>query len=384
MADARPYDLVLFGATGFTGGLIAHYLARRLAGGPLRWALAGRSRDKLGKLRRELEREDPRMAELGLIEASSDAPASLQAMAESTRAIITTVGPYQQHGEPLVEACIAGGCDYFDLTGETSWWKHIVERHHERAQARGVIVVPCCGFESVPHDLGALFTASQLPSDQPMTLDAYVSFRGDFSGGTWASALGEMTKGLKGGARKGSGGRKSAQPKPRGLHYVDALGAWALPAPTIEPLVVRRSAALLPDFGGELQFREYFAFRSPLAMVKLVAGVAGVAALASFGPTRKLLQGIRPQGTGPAPEVRARSWFRIDFVGRAGGREVRTHVSGGDPGYDETAKMISEAAITALEDRDRLPLRGVLTPASGLGRPLIERLTRAGIEFAVD
>jgi short subunit dehydrogenase-like uncharacterized protein len=381
MTDARPHDLVLFGATGFTGGLIARYLARRLAGTPLRWALAGRDLHKLGKLRRELEREDPVMAELGLIQASSDDHDGLRAMAGSTRSIITTVGPYQRHGEALVAACVEKGTDYFDLTGETSWWKSVVERYHERAQARDVIMVPCCGFESVPHDLGALFTARQLPPGQPMTIDAYVSARGQFSGGTWASALAELSSNAPRKKLGGGEGRKRAKP---GFHYSDALGMWAVPAPTIEPLVVRRSAALLPEFGGELQFREFFTFRSPAQAAVAIAGVAGVVALAKLRPTRELLQRIRPQGTGPSAEKRARGWFRIDFVGRAGGREVRTHVSGGDPGYDETAKMISEAAITALEDRDQLPLRGVLTPASGLGWPLIERLRAADIEFAVD
>jgi len=380
MPDVRAHDLVLFGATGFTGGLIARYLAGRLAGGSIRWALAGRSREKLGKLRRELERADPRMAELALIEASSDDAESLRAMAESTRAIITTVGPYQLHGEPLVAACVGAGTDYFDLTGEPTWWRAMVERYHERAKARELIVVPSCGFESVPHDLGVLFTASQLPSGEPMTIDAYVSARGSFSGGTLASALGAMAEGIpKGGG--GSSGRKSAKPK---LHFADALGVWGLPAPTIEPLVVRRSASLLPDALGDLQFREYFAFRSALTMASMVVGVGGVMAMASFGPTRRLLQKVQPRGSGPAPEVRSRGWFRIDFVGRGGGREVRTHVSGGDPGYDETAKMISEAAITALEDRDRLPLRGVLTPAAALGQPLIDRLVAAGMQFVVD
>lgn len=382
MTDARPHDLVLFGATGFTGGLVARYLARRLVDSPIRWALAGRSREKLSALRRELEREDPRMAELALIEASSDDPESLAAMASSTRAIITTVGPYQRHGEPLVAACVEQGTDYFDLTGEPQWWRSIVERYHERARARDVIMVPCCGFESVPHDLGVLFTASQLPSDQPMTIDAYVSAHGHLSGGTWASALTEMSHGLPKARRSDTGFTASKPAKPK-FHYADALRMWAVPAPTIEPLVVRRSVELSAELG-ELQFREYFAFRSPFTVAALAVGTASVMALASFPPTRKLLQRLRPQGSGPSAEERAKAWFRIDFIGRAGGREVRTHVSGGDPGYDETAKMISEAAITALEDRDQLPLRGVLTPASALGWRLIERLRAAGIEFVVD
>lgn len=384
--SARAHDIVVFGATGFTGSLIAHYLAKRLAGSPIRWALAGRSREKLSRLRRELEREDGRMAALPLLEARSDDPDSLHAMAASTRALITTVGPYQQFGEPLVAACIAGGCDYFDLTGEPSWWQAIVERYHERARSHEVMIVPSCGFESVPEDLGVLFTRDRLPAGEAATIEAYVRAKGTFSGGTLASALGEMSRGLAKPRRKpgrqpaGQDGapKRSRQPVLRRT----AAGDWAVRAPTIEPLVVRRTHALCG--GAALDYRQSFAFPSLGMLAKLGVGLAGTVALASFAPTRALLQRVRPQGEGPTPEQRARSWFRIDFVGRAAGREVHTVVRGGDPGYDETAKMIAEAAITAVEERDRLPLRGVLTPASALGQPLIDRLIAAGIEFVVE
>lgn len=385
----RAHDIVVFGATGFTGTLIAHYLAKRLAGGPIRWALAGRSREKLSRLRRELEREDERMATLPLLEARSDDPDSLLAMAASTRALITTVGPYQQHGEPLVAACIAGGCDYFDLTGEPSWWQAIVERYHERARSHEVMIVPSCGFESVPEDLGVLFTLDQLPAGEPATIEAYVRAKGTFSGGTLASALGEMpravAKQLRAGSRRGKGGAGEAPRSERVRQPLLARtpeGEWAVRAPTIEPLVVRRSHALRG--GAPLDYRQSFAFPSLTMLAKLGVGLAGTVALASFAPTRALLQRVRPQGEGPTPEQRARSWFRIDFVGRAGGREVHTLVRGGDPGYDETAKMIAEAAITSIEAREQLPLRGVLTPAAALGRPLLERLRSAGIEFVAE
>lgn len=382
MSD-RPHDLVVFGATGFTGGLIAKYLAKRLAGGPIRWALAGRSREKLSRLRRELEREDPRMAELPLIEARSDDPDSLRAMAASTRALITTVGPYQQHGEPLVAACIAGGCDYFDLTGEPTWWRAMVDRYHDRAQSHDVMIVPSCGFESVPEDLGVLFVLDRLPKGETPTIEAFVRAKGTFSGGTLASALGEMPRAMRPRSGTGTGGREKGRtgPRPR-LHRI-AGGDWAVPAPTIEPLIVRRTRELRGE-PASLDYRQYFAFPSLGMLATLGLGLAGTVALASFGPTRALLQKIRPQGEGPSADERARSWFRIDLIGRAGGQEVRAHVRGGDPGYDETAKMISEAAITAIEDRDRLPLRGVLTPAAALGQPLIDRLIAAGIEFACD
>ncbi len=377
----RTYDLVIFGATGFTGGLVARYLAGRLEPG-VRWAIAGRSTEKLAKLRRELEREDARMAEVGLVEADSGDPASLHAMARSARAIITTVGPFARYGEPLVAACVDERCDYFDITGEPTWWRSIVERYDERARTDDVIVVPCCGYDSMPFDLGALFTASLLPRDQPITIDAFARMHGRFSGGTWATVLNELSGG---GAQAGKQARSESGNQPRArIHYSDEVDGWALPAPTVDPLVVRRSAELTGELGSELRYREYMVFRSLGQLAQFGASVGVAALLAKLPPTRKLLQRLQPQGTGPAPEVRAKSHFRVDFIGRGGGREVRTHVSGGDPGYTETAKMISEAAITCLELRDQLPRRGVLTPASAFGHALIERLRAAGIEFAVD
>lgn len=394
MSSERPYELVLYGATGFTGGLIARYLARRLdervGEARVRWALAGRNLSKLSKLRRELERDDARLAELGLIEADSADEDSLRAMARQARVVMTTVGPYARYGEPLVAACVAEGTDYLDLTGEPPWWHEMIERYHEEAARKQVMIIPCCGYDSIPYDLGAMLVCEQLPRDQPVRVDAYAYAKGGVSGGTWASALGVMGS-LRDNraAAKGRGGSGSGESKAEGkakIHYEKRIGRWGVYAPMIDAMVVRRSARLRPEaYPAQLSFSEYMSPKRLVGVAGLLGFVGATAALAQFDTTRELLEGLRPSGSGPSAEQRAKHWFRVELIGRGGGREVRAHVSGGDPGYDETAKMMSEAAITLLEDRDQLPLQGgVLTPASALGQGLVDRLRAAGMELSID
>ena len=372
MTDRRTYDLVLFGATGFTGGLIAEYLERRTT---LRWALAGRDRAKLESRRAQL---GAAAAAIGIIEADSQDPASLRAMAKQARVVISTVGPYTRFGEPLVAACIDEGTDYVDLTGETHWWRSIVERYHERAAARDVLIIPSCGYDCIPADMGALFCAAQLPADQPMTIDAYARARGSVSGGTVASALEILASGQTNPPAQGG--------MPPRIHYARDIERWAVRAVVLDPWVVQRSAELRPrEFGGQLRYRQYFAFRSRVGAYAAIGFIASALAAAKLRPVRTLITKLRPSETGPEPEQRDKSWFRFQFVGRGGGREVRAHVSGGDPGYGETSKMIAEAAIMLAECREQLPMRGgVVTTASGLGMGFIPRLQAAGIEFAVD
>ncbi len=374
MTQERSYDLVLFGATGFTGGLIAEYLVGRV-GAELRCALAGRDRAKLEGVRAKLGAEG---ADFGIIEADSSDPDSLRAMVRQTKVVITTVGPYTRHGEPLVAACIDEGTDYVDLTGETNWWREMVERYHERAAAREVLIIPACGYDCIPADMGALFCAAQLPNDQPMTIDAYARGKGSASGGTVASAMELLAS------------KTATEPddpdKPPLVHYARDVERWAVRSVVLDPWVVRRSAELRPqDFGDQLRFHQYFAFPSRVAAYAAVGLGATMMTAAKLKPVRSLLTKLRPSGSGPSEAQRQKGWFRFEFVGRGGGREVRTHVSGGDPGYSETSKMIAEAAIMLAEVRDELPMRGgVVTTASGLGLGFIARLEAAGIEFAVD
>lgn len=370
---ARLHDLVLFGATGFTGGLVADYLATRLSGSAVRWALAGRARDKLEAVRRRLAAVDPALAELPLVVADTDDVASVRAMAESCRVIATTVGPYARWGEPLVAACVDAGTDYVDLTGEPAWWKAMIERYHERATMRGALIVPCCGFDSIPHDFGAWVTARELAGDEPIEIDAYVWARGQASGGTWASALGILAD-----------PRAVAGALERGMrpHFESAVDRWVVPLPTIDPLVVKRSAAHETTFGAGFRYRHWLQARSLAQTVGLLAGAGALVGLVKIPPARAALARWRTAGEGPTPEQRARGKFIVTFVGRAGHRIARTEVRGHDPGYDHTSKMIAEAALTLVEDRDRLPhAGGVLTPVSALHEPLLARLRGTGMEF---
>jgi len=382
----RTYDIVVFGATGFTGELTAAYLAEH-APADCRWALAGRSQAKLEAVRERLAEIDPALAELPLLIADIGDAASLRAVAEAARVVITTVGPYLEYGEPLVAACAAAGTDYVDLTGEPEFVDRMYLAHHETAVRSGARIVHCCGFDSIPHDLGVLYTVKQLPADQPMTVRGVVRAGGTFSGGTFHSALGQFSRGRQ--MTQAAKARKSIEPRPEGRRARSGpakptrdkdLGYWLLPMPTIDPTVVKRSAAARADYGPDFSYSHFAGVKSlPYA----VAGAAGVAAL--FGasqvpPIRNLLLTRVPQGEGPSASKRATSWFTVEFVGEGGGQQVRTKVSGGDPGYDETAKMLAESALSLAFD-DNPATAGQVTTAVAMGENLIDRLSKAGMSF---
>ncbi|MER5718314.1 saccharopine dehydrogenase NADP-binding domain-containing protein [Streptomyces sp. NPDC002132] len=380
----RPYDIVLFGATGFVGALTAEYLAAHAPEG-LRWAIAGRDEVKLRRLRDRL----PGGAEPGVLRADVSDTASLRALAGQARVVATTVGPYVTYGEDLVAACADAGADYLDLTGEPEFVDLTYVRHDARARETGARLVHACGFDSVPHDLGVYFTVRQLPEGVPLTVDGFVTADAAFSGGTFASALGQFARGrhLAAAARERRRheprlmGRRAGAPtgSPR---FAPEVGAWALPLPTIDPQIVRRSAKALERYGPDFRYRHYAAVRRLPVAVGGVAGVGALLAAAQVPPVRRWLSERLKPGDGPSAERRARSWFSVRFVGEGGGRRVFTEVSGGDPGYDETAKMFAEAALAlALDD---LPeTAGQVTTAVAMGDALIERLSAAGIRFRV-
>lgn len=386
MDPAARHDIILFGATGFTGGLVADYLAQSAEPGRLSWALAGRDLRKLRRVRERLAGFDPAWAKLPLYQGMSHDAESLHDLAVRARVILTTVGPYTGHGEGLVAACVAEGCDYVDLTGEPGFWRGVIERHHDEAAAKGLRLVPCCGFDSIPHDLGVLYTVQQLRErggEGPIEIDGYVAAHGGISGGTWASALRAMAE-LGGGASKTSSrGEPGRGPRPASapakIHYSADVGRWVVPMPTIDPLVVKRSTEL--DGTYALRYRHYMSAKSAVQLGLLLGGV-GVAFALSKTPALGLLERMRPSGSGPSEEQRARGWFKVTFVGRQGSQTVTTEVRGGDPGYGHTAKMIAEAARCLVEDREQLPARyGVLTPAAAMGDALIERMRKTGMEF---
>ncbi|MEU9264614.1 saccharopine dehydrogenase NADP-binding domain-containing protein [Streptomyces sp. NPDC048251] len=378
----RPYDIVLFGATGFVGTLTAEYLAAH-APADLRWAIAGRGEEKLERLRERLG------GDVGVLRADVSDPASLRALAEQARVVATTVGPYVSYGEELVAACADTGADYLDLTGEPEFVDLMYVRHDARARETGARLLHACGFDSVPHDLGVYFTVRQLPEGVPLTVDGFVSVDATFSGGTFASALGQFARGrqmLAAARERGRHeprlmGRRAAAPvgPPR---FAPEVGAWALPLPTIDPQIVLRSARALPRYGPDFRYRHYAAVRRLPVAVGGVAAVGTLAAAAQLPPARRWLSDRLKPGEGPSAQKRARSWFSVRFVGEGGGRRVCTEVAGGDPGYDETAKMFAEAAL-ALACDDLPPTAGQVTTAVAMGDALTGRLTRAGVRFRV-
>ena len=380
MATDRTYDVVAFGATGFTGKLVAAYLAASEES--FHWAIAGRSAAKLAAVKDELGLGD----EVGVIAADVGDSGSLAAMAGQTRVVLTTVGPYQKYGEPLVAACVEAGTDYVDITGEPEFVGGLIERHHDAAREAGVRIVNCCGFDSIPHDLGAYMMAQALPEDVPVVLEGFVSASGKFSGGTWQSAVNAMGRArqqLKQPKRPVIGDRKvdGLRSRPR---YESAVKGWVAPMPTIDPQVVLRSARALPVYGQSFRYGHYVRVGSFAKLAALGIGVSSVFGLAQLPPTRKLLLKLRQSGEGPTPEERARAKFRVTFVGKAGDRRVIGEASGGDPGYGETSKMVAESALCLALDRDQLPERyGVVTTAEAMGDRLLDRLRAAGLRFEI-
>ena len=391
----RDYDIVLFGATGFVGELTAEYFAEHAPQGA-RFALAGRSAAKLEALRERLQRPH-----WGLIVADVTDKDSIERLATSARVVISTVGPYRQYGEPLVAACAAAGTDYADLTGESEFADLMYLRYHEAAKQSGARIVHSCGFDSIPYDLGALFTVSQLPDDVPIALRGFGGAAGSISGGTFHSAVGQMGRLKETGRlsrqrrsveRNAEDGRVAEGRSVRGVrgrpHNEPLAGGWVVPVPTIDPQHVLRSARLDPAYGPDFSYSHFIVTRRLRTTVGLGAGVGIVATLAQLEATRNLLLRLKPPGSGPSAERRAKSHFRVRMVADYGTATPRnrliTEVRGGDPGYGETAKMLAESAL-ALAFDDNLPHRGggQWTPALALGQPLIDRLVHAGIEFSV-
>ena len=383
---SRAYDVVLFGATGFTGGLTAEYLARHAPDG-LRWALAGRNKEKLEAVRDRLR--DQWGVDVPLLLADSTDPVSLADVADSTRVVITTVGPYLAHGEPLVAACAEAGTDYVDLTGEPEFVDRVYLAHHATAMSTGARIVHACGFDSVPHDLGALHAVQQLAATGPVRLRGVVRSGAMFSGGTFHSALGQFSRARQ--MRSALQERRRAEPRPEGRraravqgkpHRDPVLGYWLLPMPTIDPFVVARSAAALPAYGPDFSYSHYAGTKTLRYAAGGAVAVAAVFGAAQVPPLRNFLLGKVPQGEGPDEQRRSKSWFTVDFVAEGDGRSVHTRVSGGDPGYDETAKMLAESALCLALD-DNPATAGQVTTAQAMGDNLLARLQAAGIRFQV-
>lgn len=402
MGDERALDVVVFGATGFVGRLVAEYLAAHAPEG-VRVGLAGRSEERLAEVRDDLGGAAPGWT---LLVADSDDPASLDALARETRVVVTTVGPYRRHGLPLVEACAGAGTHYADLAGEVLFMRESAERHHGAAASAGARIVHACGFDSIPSDLGVLLLHEAAEADGAGELEhttlVVTGMKGGASGGTVASLKGQLDEIQADEELKrivedpyALSPDRSAEPDLgpesdlRGVERDDELDLWMGPfvMASTNTRVVRRSNAVLDwRYGRRFRYREVMGFGSgPTAPVKagaIAAGLGAFQAAMQFGPTSSLLDRVLPDpGTGPDEDARQKGFFRIAIHARTstGARYVCRVGAQGDPGYAATAVMLGESALCLALDGDRLPDRaGVLTPATAMGTTLVDRLRAAG------
>jgi short subunit dehydrogenase-like uncharacterized protein len=407
--STRDFDVVLYGATSFAGRVVADYLAAGPAAGGLRWALAGRDRGKLERVRGALAAAHPALAELPVLVADAGDAEALEALARRTRVVCSTVGPYARYGSELVAACVRARSHYCDITGEVHWIRRMIDAHHEQARADGTRLVPCCGFDSVPSDLGVAMVHREALA-RGLRLRAVDAFfgesRGKLGGGTIATMFATLDE-----ARRDRETRRlladpyALDPRPRqggpdrsdlgGLGYERRLGRWTAPwvMASINARVVRRSNALAGyPYGADFRYREVMSLpggvRGLLAATAVTAGLAGLSAGSQLGPVRRLLEKRLPApGEGPPAEERARGHWLVRMLATAepadGGAPVELQAriaDQRDPGFDSTAAMLAESALCLARDPLASP-GGVLTPATAMGDALLARLRAAGLTF---
>ncbi len=403
-SSPQKYDVVLYGASGFVGRQTVDYFAQSadVRSSGLTWALAGRSQDKL-----EAVRKASGATQAGIVVAEAHDAAAMDVLARHAKVVLSTAGPFALYGSELVAACVRHGTHYVDITGETPWVKDMIDLHHADAQRKGARIIPFCGFDSIPSDL-SVHLANQAMQQRygEACVEAKVAFsiRGGFNGGTLASLFNMLASGQSDAMAdpfllNPSGTRPanaSAHADPLGPRRDADFGAWLGPfmMSTINTRVVRRSAALL-GYADGYAYQEYLRLgKGPvaaLAATSLSVGSFTSQAALRLSPVRKLAQKFAPPpGAGPSEASMDGGSFRALWVGHsASGKTVRGMVADkGDPGNRATTKMLCESALALALQLDALPggrkHGGLLTPASGLGDVVVQRLRAAGMVLQVD
>lgn len=402
-SSPRTYDVVLYGATGFVGRQTVAYFAQSAAvkSSGLRWALAGRSREKL-----EAVRADCKAPQAGIVVAEAHDAKAMAALAKGAAVVLSTAGPFALYGSELVAACVQHGTHYVDITGETPWVRDMIARHHAAAERSGARIIPFCGFDSIPSELSARVAVETMwarHGEACTSVKSAFSVRGGFNGGTLASLFNIMATGQGDAVANPfllnppgtAPANAAAHADPKGPRHDADFGAWLGPffmAP-INTRVVRRSAALL-DYGPDFSYQEYLRLgrgaMAAVAATTLSAAAASSQAALRLGPVRALAQRLAPPpGAGPSEASMDGGSFRCQWVGTsASGKQVRGVVADqGDPGNRATTKMLCESALALALQLDELPggrqHGGLLTPMSGLGEVLVQRLRQAGMTIEV-
>ncbi len=402
----RDFDVVLYGASGFTGRQTVQWFMERAGSTGIRWAIAGRNREKLEGVRRALG-EAGRGIEVIVAEAADQA--GLEQLAARTRVVLTTAGPYAIYGSGLVAACVHQRTHYVDITGETVWVREMIDRYHARAAADGTRIIPFCGFDSVPSDLGAFLLVRHLARHHGISgpqVTAYHRMQGGLNGGTMATAFNLYESGQAHRAAdpfllnpdrfsgNSSPVERASSDDPRGPRYDERVGSWTAPfvMGPINTRVVRRSAALFDDYGEGygrgFSYQEYARCSGKggaLAAVLLSAGSMVFSGLMR-SPGRRLLRPFLPApGEGPSIRTMNEGWFRCELVATAqDGRRYHGLIADqGDPGNRATVNLLCESALALALETESLPggprRGGILTPATGLGERLADRLSRRGM-----
>ncbi|CAO3590643.1 unnamed protein product [Absidia cylindrospora] len=403
---SRQYNLVVYGATGFTGELICEYIIEQ-KDKDLKWALAGRNLAKLEKTKQHLTTIDESLKDIDLIIADASNPDSLDAFLCKTKVVISTVGPFINYGTPLVEACLRQKTHYVDITGEYNWIKQLIDKYHDQAQSDNIMIVPACGFDSVPSDLGTFMVVDYLRKqhnlDTAETKLSLVNVNGGVSGGTiqtMIQSLGDKTLSATDNLDPYLLASQRGQDKP----YVPCLyrdydfgGKWQafFVMSVVNEKVVHRSWSLYGErgqsYGKLFKYRESMVMRFLPAFLLtsvLLTMMPLATLLFKFGFLRRMASNILPAGgSGPDREKREQGFFEMQVVATADTEpydpavRARGIVKGfRDPGYGDTCRMVTESALCIVKSLDTLPGKqgGILTPASAFGQVLIERLTHNG------
>ena len=388
----KKYEIIVYGATGFTGQICCKYLRDNYT--DLVWAMAGRNGDKLEEIKSNLNLDcDVIVADGADIEA-------LRSLTSQTKVVLSTAGPFARYGSLLVQACVERETHYTDITGDNHWVRGLIDKHHSEAASKGVRIIPSCGYDSIPSDLGAFFTISQF--NKPVSrVDVYHEAQGGASGGTTETifTMDGLSKEMRDPFVLNPQETVSEEQRQKSkdgfvVEQVDGIEGWSgigMMA-VANTRVVRRSAALMEQnqksYGNNFTFGEHGLF-STKRMARL-ASYGSILAFLVIGTPLKYL--VRPfllkPGQGPSQETQDKGWFRATFVAHSedNERKICSMYGSGDPGYKSTAKMVCESAIALARSND-LPggreYGGVLTSAVGLGNVLIDRLKAAEIEFKV-
>lgn len=401
----RPYDVVLYGASGFVGKQTVQYFANQTAAEPVRWAIAGRNPHKLNAIREELG------VQVDVLVADSQDQPAIDAIVSQTRVILNTAGPFALYANTLVDACVRFRTHYVDITGETPWVKTVIDRYHAQAAAEGTRIIPCCGFDSVPSDLGTYRVVRELQRQWGVPckeVNAYFQAVGGVNGGTLASAMNLYDSPgatrmdepfLLNPAPSQSQAEVDRNRDPQIPSFDANVNTWVAPffMGVVNTRIVRRSSALYEawqaPYGPGFTYQEYLKFDEPLAWLQAAGVTAGLGVfmgLLQQPQIRRLLQPMLPQpGSGPSEQTMNEGWFSCELVGTAvDGRKVRGLIRDqGDPGNRATVKFVCESALGLVLQLDQLPggktRGGILTPATGLGDVLAERLRRAGMTLTV-